>query len=100
MDDEAAATRTPAVCASRSSRTPSGKALNSPASISAITLLLVSLGVLVDQCRRVWHGEVVERRECAVVAWLARDYLLVDVDVKRSGAQVLFLSGSGSCGCP
>ena len=90
LDDEAAATRTPAVCASRSSRRPSGKALNSPASISALVLLL-SLGVLVDQCRRVWHGEVLERRECAVVAWPARDYLLVNLGVKRSGAQVLSL---------
>jgi hypothetical protein len=88
LDDEAAATRTPAVCASRSSRRPSGKALNSPASISAL-VLLVSLGVLVDQCRRVWHGEVLERRECAVVAWLARDYVLVDLgreEVGRPGA--------------
>ena len=64
-------------------------------------LLLLSLGVLVDQCRRVWHGEVLERRECAVVAWLARDYLLVNLgreEVRRPGA--LSLSGSRSSECP
>jgi hypothetical protein len=57
-------------------------------------LLVLSLGVLVDQCRRVGHGEVLERRECAVVAWLAGDYLLVNLgreEVRRPNALSLWI---------